>query len=331
MTDIDFFNDTTEEPEKGRGGVPRDGRGRALLVPRSVSKTSGVRAPYSSASGLADAISDDSFLTTWKMRYLAIAMGRNPDLAALAAGEVYNTGLYPPERRDKTQSGYRVDGIVERALDRQGISEKADYGTAIHAFTEPGNPGVVPEHMRADVESYWLKLQRECVTIVDTERFTANDKIMTAGTFDHGVRVLGHDQLTGYVIADKKTGRVDPFHWEIQLATYARGEFYDTETDERSELPADINLEFGLVIHIPALGGETTFHIVDLERGWRNAVLAAQARDAQDETVKVGPYKPVSFEERLKAANTPEELRTLWYSTTDEAELAAVTTKASTL
>lgn len=332
MTDTavaDFFNDA-DEPEKGRGGVPRDGRGRALLVPKGL-EGKGVRVPYSSASGLADSISDDSFLHEWEMCYLAIAMGRNPDLARLAAAETYHTGLEPLDPKEKRASKWRVKQIIERALDRQKIHEKADYGTAVHGHTEPGAPAPADETVAADVDSFWAACRQHCITIVDTERFTANDTTMSAGTFDHGVRVLGHPLLRGYIVSDKKTGRFDPFHWEVQMASYAHSELYDTETDARSAFPEDLNLDFGLVFHIKALTGVTELVVVDLQRGWRNAQIAAQARDAQDEGAKVEPYRPATFEQRLWAATAAEELRALWRSTDNVDEQNAVAERARTL
>ena len=332
MSTATFFDRVEIDLDKGRGGVARDGRGRALLAPRGLAGTK-VRVPYSSASGLADAISDDGFLHRWEKRYLAIAMGRNADLARLAAAETYHTGLEPLDVPEKRASGRRVDDIIQRALDRQRIHEKADYGTAFHAFTEPGALPV-PEGMdglAVDVKSFEDALRENCITLVDTERFTANDTTMSAGTYDHGVRVLGHPLLTGYVIADKKTGRIDPWHWEIQIASYANSEMYDTETDERSPMPEDVNLNYGVVFHTGAQTGHTEFYVLDLQRGWRNAQIAAQARDAQDEGAKTIPFKPATFAERLAAVSTIHEATRLWYSTSDAAERDAVTQKARSL
>lgn len=331
MSTATFFDRVEVDLDKGRGDVIRVG-GKAMLNPRGLSGTK-VRVPYSSASGLADAISDDGFLHRWEKRYLAIAMGRNEDLAKLAAAETYHTGLEPLDVAEKRASGRRVDDIINRALDRQRIHEKADYGTAFHAFTEPGAPPV-PEHMTglaADVVSFEDRLRRECVTIVDTERFTANDTTMSAGTYDHGVRVLGHPLLTGYVIADKKTGRIDPWHWEIQIASYANSEFYDTETDERTPMPEDLNLDYGVVFHTGAQTGHTEFYVLDLQRGWANAQIAAAARDAQADSAKTITFKPATFLEKLDAVTTKAEARILWSSTDNVAERALVTEKASTL
>lgn len=323
------FFDATEPV--GRGGVLRDGRGRALLRPKGLENTD-VTVAYSSASGLADSISEAEFFHRWEMRYLAISMGRNQDLARLAASEPYHTGLDPLPWRDKSDSGRRLDGIIERALDRQKIHEKADYGTAFHQHTEPGAPSVPEgdEAMARDVESFEDTLRRHCIRIIETEVFTANDATMSAGTFDHGVRVLGHPLLYGYVVADKKTGRVDPFHWMIQIASYARGEVYDRENHHRQHISSDMNLEWGLVFHTAAQTGKTELYIVNLELGWDMAQVAAAARDGKDRKDVIAAYKPATFTQRLNACQSANDCRTLWMSTNDPNERRLAEEKAST-
>lgn len=319
-----FFANSLEE---GRGGVVRVG-GRAMLVPAGISPSSGIRVPYTSASSLADYISDDSFLSRWEKRYLCVSMGRHRDLQRLAASEPYHTGLDALDWREKKDSAYRIDQIIERALDRQLIHEKADYGTAFHQHTEPGAPPVPPEdeELTRDVDSFWAKLKAECVNILETEQFIANDEVMGAGTYDHGVRILGHPDLEGYVVADKKTGRIDPFHWEIQIAVYANGEIYDRDTHTRQQISSDINTDYGVVFHTK--NGVTTFHVLDLQRGWANARLAAQVRDAREDSAKVMEYQSATFTQRLEACRTVEDARRLWRSLPEGPERNRVTDRA---
>lgn len=325
-----FFDTSHEDQLTGRGGVRRDSRGRALLVPKGLAGTD-VRAPYSSASGLADHISDDSFLHTWQMRYLARGLGQREDLAALAALETYHTGLDPLDIAEKRSSGRALDRIIERALDHVKIHEKADYGTVVHGFTEPGlDLSVCPERMRHDVESFWEVVRREAIVLSMTEAFTANDATMTAGTFDHLLR-MPHPLLQGYVVADKKTGRVDPHHWAIQLATYAYGELYDTETDTRLPWPGEVNRKYALMSHIPALRGVTDLYVLDIEIGWEMAQIAAKVRDYHDRKDLLVDFKPADFMTKLNLCEDAEMLRALWKSTDNTAEQALVSEKASTL
>jgi hypothetical protein len=307
--------------------------GNPMLIPRGLEST-GTRVRYTRASGLADFISEQAFFHLWEMRYLAMGIARNPDLAGMAAVETYNTGiLHPAFGSQKTASGRRLDDIIRKALDRVGIHEKADWGTAVHGFTEPGAPAVPVwqgpwGQMGPDVASFEEWNAAYGVRILDTERFIANDAIMGAGTFDHTVEVPGHPLLTGHVIADKKTGKYEPHHWAVQLAVYANGEPYEPD-DTRPGWPAgEVNLKWGLVWQIRE--GKTVGHMLDLEVGWEAAQRAAWVRDFHGRTDLASPFKPATFVDRLGACNDRDSLVWLWHITAD-AERAAVEEKARTL
>ena len=217
MTADTFF----DEPV-GRGGVPRDYEGNALVLPAGA--TTDRLVPYTPASGLASAIADERHIHRWEMRYLAKGMGRSPDLCVLAAAEPYSTGLTNPTvGRAKSASGRALDAIIERALDRVGIHEKADYGTAVHAWTEPGNEEPVIPAAVDDVQSFKDAIERNGIRIIATEVFTANDTVRAAGTFDHLCWVPGY----GIVICDKKTGKMNPHEFGVQLSVYANGDVSD--------------------------------------------------------------------------------------------------------
>ena len=271
-----FFDDIV-----GRGGVPRDDHGNALVLPRDA--TTDRLVPYTSASGLASAITDESHIHRWQMRNLAKAMGRSPDLALLAAAEPYSTGLSNPTiGRAKSASGRALDSIIARALDRVGIDEKADYGTAVHAFTEPDNQEWVPPQAADDVAAFWDCVKRHGIRIIATEVFTANDDLRAAGTFDHLCWVPGY----GVVICDKKTGKMNPHEFGVQLSVYAYGDVYDPRTRTRRSLEdlADgeaVNRDVGVVFAIS--DGRCVLREVDLARGIVGARAAAAARDYQAE------------------------------------------------
>jgi hypothetical protein len=321
---VDFFSMPEPDVKRAPGGSP-------LLAPRGL-EGKDIRAPYTRASYMADFLEDKEHIHRWEMRYLAKAMGQNEDLAALAACETYSTGLSDATfGREKSASGRRLDDIIERAFDRVRIHEKADHGSAVHGFTEPGAPSgdAIPERMRADVAAFWEINRRECIEIVATEQFTANDKTMSAGTFDHLVRIPGHPLLTDYVIADKKTGRFSPFEWIIQLSSYANGDPYDTSTDTRPAWPGPINKDWGLVWQIG--GGSVKLWMLDLALGWELAQIAAKVRDAHARTDLAVAYKSATFEQRLAACNTKHDLTYLWHSTEDLAQRSLIEEKARSL
>lgn len=316
QTVANFFDTTDAE-------VPREkGTGSPMLIPRGLEKM-GTRADYTRASYMADQIEEKGHIHRWEMRYLAKAMGQNEDLAALAACEVYSTGISDAVvGREKSASGRRLDDIIERALDRVRIHEKADRGTAVHGFTEPGAPDgdAIPKHLRAAVESFWEANRKECIEILGTEIFTANDTTMSAGTFDHAVRVHGHPLLGDIVVGDKKTGSFDPLSWCVQISTYANGEPYNLEDDTRPGWPGPVNLQYGLVWQIDVPKGTTKLWMIDIELGWELAQIAARVRDAHKRTDIASAYRAPKFHDRLAAIHSVEGLRMMWESVEHELE-----------
>lgn len=310
VTPSNFFDMPTDAEPIRDGGMP-------VLVPKGIDPASGIRARYTRASSLAEHIENQAHIHRWEMRYLAKAMGQNEDLAALAAVERYSTGISDAVYgREKSASGRRLDAIIERALDRVRIHEKADRGTAIHGATEPGAPAGV-ERLRDAVAAFSRINQQECIKLVGTEMFTANDEIMSSGTFDHLVLVPGHPLLTDYVVADKKTGRFSPFEWCVQISSYANGEPYNLNDDTRPAWPGPINKDWGLVWQIDSDEQSVKLWIIDLQFGWRMAKLAAAVRDGHAETGIAVEYRSATFEQRLEACNTREDLTMLWHAVQD--------------
>lgn len=270
----EFFAE--ERPPRGRGGSP-------LLIPRGVAIHDDNRVPYSRASGLGDLLEEFSYLWKWKMRGLAKGLADSMDLIRLVAAENYTCGFAEDERANR-EAGKRIDEVIERAMDRAGVPEKADYGTAIHARTEPGNEGTDPDDKQiADVDSCWELWADLGVVNIGTEIFTANDELMSAGTFDHLSYVPG----LGIVITDKKTSSKAKATYDIQLASYANSDIYDKYTDERQSLeeyvaslgwdPALINRAVGVIWWVK--NGKTEARMLDLVAGYRAARTAAWIRD----------------------------------------------------
>jgi len=250
--------------------ILRDRYDRPMIVPPE----GGDAVPYTRASTFCSALTDSSGIAKWKARHIALAMGRHEDLAAMAAGEEYGS-------KD-------LDAIIETAIDRSGCNSKANYGTAVHTFTEPAQPmhAHVPNRMQADVQAYYDTLTRTGITTVAAERFVVCDEIRAAGTFDH-IYAVPSELLptTTYgmppdhhvsVVGDVKTGKLHFTEHAVQLAIYSRGKLYDPQTGERTDL--GVSHDWGLLVHVPAGEGTATLYWVDLNAGWAAADLAAQVR-----------------------------------------------------
>ena len=324
MEDLTDFLQDFFEPER----PPRDGSGRPLLIPRGVAIADENRRPYTRASGLADHLEEFSFLWKWKMRGLAVGLAQSMDLVRLAAAETYTCGFTDDVKANRA-SGRRVDEIIERAMDRAGVDMKADYGTAVHARTEPDNDatGIDPDEMQAmDVASCWDLWAELGVVNIGTEIFTACDELMSAGTFDHLSYVPGY----GIIVTDKKTSAKAKASYDVQLAGYSRSDVYDKDTDQRQTLeeyvaaagwdPSLINRSVGLIWWIK--GGKTQARFLDLDAGWEAAKIAAWIRDnrrnmpvAKDVTGQI--RRTVSEQRdtlltRIQQAATMEDLNRLW-------------------
>lgn len=275
-------------------GPPRDRYGRPMLIPtrRYPGATAAdirkeKRVPYTRASTLSDYIANFVGLHMWQKRRLAYGLAQSENLCAMAAA----LPKFKNDRELDRKTNAELDQIIYLALELGQVHEQANWGTAVHGFTEPENDhGTIPARMVSDVDSFFTTLKRAGIRIHSTELFVANDELKTAGTFDHILEVPGH----GKILADKKTGDLKKVESAIQLAAYVDGELYDWDTDQRTPLPDDLSRDRALIIHIPAGQGRTTLHWVDLNYGRRMARIAADVRDGHSEGRKIALSEDVS-------------------------------------
>jgi hypothetical protein len=85
------------------------------------------------------------------------------------------------------------------------------------------------------------------------------------------------------VIGDLKTGRSLEYGWNeisIQLALYANADgIFDFTTGEYEPMPEGLDRSVGIVVHLPVGQAKATVYQVNLEQGYKAAVLAAAVRD----------------------------------------------------
>src|SRR6478609_3708401 len=230
-------------------GPPRDRYKRPMLIPTAEypgltadqRATRGLRVPYTRASSLSSYIANFKALHTWQMRRLTKGLALRPDLMAMAAA----LPRFENDSKKDKLTNVRLDEILEQAIEYGQVHEQANWGTAIHSFTDPdGDRSHVPDDMKADVESFATTVERLGIKILDTEVFCANDRLKGAGTVDHELYVPGYGRCLG----DKKTGDLKPLEYAVQFATYRFGERYDWETDERRPWDDDVSADFAFVI-----------------------------------------------------------------------------------
>jgi hypothetical protein len=268
---------------------PRDRFGRPLLVPPG----GGERQPYTRMSSLANMICDQSGLATWEKRLLARGLSEREDLAAMVAAlprclsdKRDKKTLTAAEKREDSAVNAKLDEYINLALEQAGKNFKANAGTAVHSFTDPGaDLRNVPERMQPDVDSFLNFIEQHNIEILATEVFVVNEELGCAGSFDHLATVPGQP---GVCVLDKKTGQIGGkgLAFAVQLAGYANSEVYDLDTDERRPLESltdglRINNRIGYVAHIPLGAGRTDLYSIDLMRGRHAARLATNVRTAR--------------------------------------------------
>lgn len=284
------------------------------------------RLPYTRASTMGNYVADQSALEIWRRRSLTKGLGEREDLAAMAAGLPPITSnfknkdtLTPHEREMDKATNAQLDWIAEEAEKHANRDYKANWGTAIHHFTDPDPSGDVPERMRADVEAFRRNVSRW--QFLATEVFVANETYQAAGSFDHLVVIPSRLDL-GAVVVDVKSGLLHPDSMAIQTAVYAGAEVYDGFTDERRPLEdltggIPVNQDFAIIMHIPLGMGKAQPYFVDMHSGRRGAELACQVRAyRQDADGFMWPHDFIA-EERLQvadhlvAATTIEQLKAI--------------------
>jgi len=277
---IDLFFELDYEKPDLPDGVERDRYDRPMILPPGGTE----KIPYTRCSTLSGYVENKKGLHTWDTRHIAHGVGLDPDIAAKAASIQPLTG----DRKKDSLSNKTLDECIEEARKVAGEHAGRDWGTAVHGFTEPGQEGNprVPERMQNDVDSYWARMHEYGLRNVASEVFVANHELRVAGTFDD----LYYSYAFGLTLGDKKTGKAKVHSHLIQLATYARAEVYDWETDTSSPIqslvPGDpgkypINPSVGFWVHIPKGEGVTKFVGLNLEVGWEAAKNAARVRDFQ--------------------------------------------------
>jgi hypothetical protein len=227
---------------------------------------------YQRASTFAGTLDDGPGLAIWMKRHVALAVATQPDLAAIISGMSYADGRKLDER---------IEEALTRNASREPSLQAANWGTAVHRFTEPDSPPDVPAELIPDVQSFHRALDTEGLEIVDTEVFVVNDRWRAAGTFDHRVR----DLRTGRIhVLDKKTGKDEhPLSWAIQLVTYALGKRYNEDSGDRVDFEQATDTRSAFIAHIPLGTGACEIIRYDMTMARPTADLAVQVRIARTE------------------------------------------------
>lgn len=306
----------TTTPELVNTEIPRDRYGRPMvLAPGSKSK----RVSYRRTTTFVGCLEDTYNLMAWKNRQVAIGMGQRPDLVLAAAS------TDPDDKK-------RFNEIAEKACEHALASASATTGTSLHALTERLDRGQklghVPDPYGADLKAYEKAIAG--IEFTGIEAFRVHDEWKIAGTTDRVGYYNG--RLT---IMDIKTGSIDfPHKMAMQLAMYARSVPYDIATDTRGADPQPVDLNTGIIIHLPAGQGSCDLYEIDIAKGWGACLIAQQVwrwRSEKNLTHKVGderetvweksgspnPFGPTAWLQLIELASSTAQLRQLWAEARD--------------
>ena len=241
--------------------IERDRYGRPMVVPPE----GGMAIPYTRTTTVAGSLDDGHALVAWKLRMAAAGLSMRPDLLLAVSAA----------REDKLM----MDKLVDDSIDAAGGTQAATIGTALHALTEKLDRGqelgVIPHDYVADIQAYEQATKN--FENINIEQFCVLDKFKIAGTPDRVVRYKGE-----LFISDLKTGSISyPHKIAMQLAVYANGLPYDPATTTRGTW-GNVNTKKGIIVHLPAGGGECTLHFVDIAQGWKAIQLAMKVRTWRD-------------------------------------------------
>jgi hypothetical protein len=279
------------------------------------------REGYSRPSGAGKLLDDTTALDKWKLRTVLEGAANNPSIIpAVAAAQ----GIKTKKERNKA-----LNDLAERAMDRGGDKDGADWGTALHLMTEQLDLGErdiddFPEEQRGRMIEYRECLERYGLEPVHEfiECKIVHDELHYAGTADRILRATkrllvphGDPIEPGDLVgADVKTNTSD-LDWsllgyEIQSAIYF-GEgamLYDVNEERRIEMPPELRHDWGLLIHLPSAGTGCDLVMLDLVRGMRGAHLARGVKDWRKEKKPIeGPVVDPNGE----VANSVDEPATI--------------------
>ena len=215
------------------------------------------------------------------LRNCAVGIARNDDLREMVIAT-----------RPDDKAG--MDKIAEQAMEFAGGKKKARQGTARHGISEQVDTGEVsldsiPEPMRSDIVAYRQALDAAGIEVLQVEGYILHDDLLVGGRFDRIVSFGSTPKML-----DIKTGSLDWGGVKIsaQLYGYASAPWrYDPKTETCTPMP-DIDLDVGLVAHVPTGQGRCDLYWVDLTVGKRAFQLAGELREVRKLKDVFDPWRP---------------------------------------
>ena len=249
--------------------VKRDRWGRYLLPHPETGKEQA----WTRASTIAKTMADNFALSKWMQRNLAFGIGKREDLYAKAAS------VASVDEKDT------LNKIIDEALEAAASASGANFGTALHRFTERidnGEKVEVPDQWKADVSAYVDTMKAEEVKVVPgwTEVILVLPELGIAGTTDRLLECAKRWALPK--IGDLKTGKVVEYAMNeiaIQEAIYANATHWWNPLKNEYEAMPEIDKDTAIVMHLPVGQAKCTLYEVDIKAGYEALHQALWVRD----------------------------------------------------
>jgi hypothetical protein len=324
ISDIETHDSNRTDFVRWKNGLP------AVMLPDG-SRREG----YSRPSGAGKLLDDTTALDKWKLRTVLEGAAHNKSIIPAVSAAL---GITTKKERNKA-----LNDLVDRAMDRGGDKDGADWGTALHLMTEQLDLGQrtfedFPEEQRVRLVEYDECLKRYGLEPIEEyiECKIVHDGLHYAGTADRILRAtkrllvpcapaIEPGDLVG---CDVKTNSSD-LDWsllgyEIQSAIYF-GEgatLYDVVEEVRVPMPDRLRHDVGFLIHLPSAGTGCDLVVLDLVRGMRGAILARSVKDWQKEKKSIeapviDPNPPEMLQSSEEDATVVDPMPTLTVDTTD--------------
>lgn len=236
------------------------------------------------------------------LRNCAIGIARNDDLREMVVAT-----------RADDKGG--LDKIAEQAMEFAGGKKKARQGTARHGISEQVDTGEIgldsiPEPMRSDIAAYRRALDEAGIEVLQVEGYVLHDDLLVGGRFD---RIVSFGSTPK--ILDIKTGSLDWGGVKIsaQLYGYAAAPLrYDPKTETCTPM-IEMDLDVGLVAHVPTGQARCDLYWVDLSVGRRAFQLAGEIRVIRKLKDVFDPWTPGTRLDSLieRRANLYSRIETL--------------------
>ena len=304
-----------------REEVQFDGWGRYKLP----SPTTGKLTSYTRATTMAKTISDDSGLTSWKIREKVNAVMRAIEIAALVGAgdgdQLTDTELAITDAvttLQKLMNSAAKAGDINTAIDLihdlAGGADAREVGTAVHDWLDALDSGRVlfhqlPDFVQPYAQHYLASLEAAGLVAVPeySERVVLNDRgrESVAGRIDRIYRNLDTGEL---LLGDLKTSKLSSLDlakvdYAIQFAIYGYATLMlNPDGLTWSPMP-EINQEYCVVAHIPSDQPERASIVpFDLYAGGEGLIAAIEVREQRKSIAKraTSPVHPAPSADTLR-------------------------------